>query len=599
MSGLRGINANGFGQSYASRGMRALSSRLQRLERTSLKRERTAPQSARAADPDAQKYNLLLAERRQLRSSSSDAASRRHLETLLQDLDSRPMLAVTAPDRPERMPTMTTRLVGVAPDIDANTVTYQQSSGEVPIFGARVVVDVDRESKALVAVNGQLAPPPVRPAIARLSPIEAWRRLADWCAAPANLTDPAVAPTLTWYVDDAGTEYLTYRFRNTQLTPPKGDEVERDADPVACVRHARPGLCSYDYLVDAEDGSIRYYFASAPHFVPSPMCGIDCANELRKFYGLKVGESYILNDPQRDIVTYDYKFGNISEEPIPALPETAMPFPNHDIGDASPAAVSAHWHATLVFDFFNDVLKRNGIDDRGMKLVSVVNVYSGDDTSPTRPQWGNAAWWRNAMWYGQEKDATGTLMSFARHLDIIAHELTHGVTSSSSNLVYRDLPGALNESFSDIFGVFIANWYPEPKPVQDWNWEIGAGLGRNGGALRNFANPAAVGQPDHMRHYEPLPEYQDYGGVHRYSGIHNRAVHGIVTALDGDGQPIIPIRDAALLFYLTLVRLTPTSNFSAARRTLETVAGVYYADDPRREERLKAISEGYDAVGIV
>ena len=73
-------------------------------------------------------------------------------------------------------------------------------------------------------------------------------------------------------------------------------------------------------------------------------------------------------------------------------------------------------------------------------------------------------WWQQKMWYGQ---VNGT--SLAKHLDVIAHELTHGVTETSSKLIYRRLSGALNESYSDIFGVIIANWYPgAPQPIQTW-----------------------------------------------------------------------------------------------------------------------------------
>ena len=93
--------------------------------------------------------------------------------------------------------------------------------------------------------------------------------------------------------------------------------------------------------------------------------------------------------------------------------------------------------------------------------------------------------------------------------------------------------------------------------------------------------------------------YQDNGGVHIYSGIHNKAVHGLLTAMDANGDLLIPTVEAALLLYLTLTRLTQTSNFSDARRTLLTVAGVYYANHPQRDQRLEAIRAAYDAVGIV
>src|SRR5262249_55519787 len=155
--------------------------------------------------------------------------------------------------------------------------------------------------------------------------------------------------------------------------------------------------------------------------------------------------------------------------------------------------------------------------------------------------------------------------------------LTHGVTSKSSNLMYRDISGALNESFSDIFGVIIANWYPgEPQALSTWRWEIGAGLGASGRPLRDFSDPARCSQPDHWSQYWRLPATQDYGGVHIYCGIHNKAIHNLLTETDLRNSLTFPTKEAALLLYLTLIRLTPTSNFSDCRRTLESVARAYY-----------------------
>ena len=266
-----------------------------------------------------------------------------------------------------------------------------------------------------------------------------------------------------------------------------------------------------------------------------------------------------------------------------------------NLGNALPQAVSAHYHAKVVFDFYNDELKRDGIDDKGMKLVSVVNVYSSSGNQPA-PQWSNAVWWQGKMWYGQQNG-----QSFARYLDIIAHELTHGVTSSSSNLIYRRLPGALNESYSDIFGIIIANWYPgAPNPVSTWQWEIGRGLGQGGGPLRDFADPARAGQPDHMNQYQVLPIGYDNGGVHIYSGIHNKAVYKLLTEVDANGALTFPTKELVLLLYLTLTRLTPTSDFADSRRTLENVTGTYHsADQVVRTARLAAIDRAFKSVGIV
>ena len=593
MAGLRTINVNSFGELYSDRERKKLSKRL--IERASLGARRAGIDGA--VDGITSQDDLT-----RLRMASNDAASRQHVEVILEELGSEQMLAITVPNRPEVVPDLLMRGQSFSSDLQANAVIYQQASSGIPVFGARLVVDVDQDDKSLVAVNGKLAPPPLNDALATISPVDAWHKLVAWAQPDVVAEVPAKPPVLTWYVDDNEQFSLTYRFKSVPLAPAPdlSEPVDETYSANPCVKHSfRRAALAYDYFVDAQNGDIRYYFSSSPNFIPVPMKGKDCFNLERDFHGLNTGGTYALRDPQRNIETFDYNFNNLDDNPMPPVPTSPLSFPTFDIDNASPAAVSAHWHATLVFDFFNDVLKRKGVDDKGMKLVSVVNVYSSDGNPLDKPQWGNAAWWQNIMWYGQEEDAAGTLVSFSKHLDVIAHELTHGVTSTSSALVYRDLPGALNESFSDIFGMFVANWYPqEPNPVMGWNWRIGDGLGQNGEPLRDFADPAAVGQPDHMDQYRPLPESRDHGGVHIYSGIHNKAVHGLLTALDTNGNPIIPTGEAALLLYLTLTRLTPTSNFSDARRTLLTIAGVYYANHADRDRRIDVIENAYNAVGI-
>lgn len=147
--------------------------------------------------------------------------------------------------------------------------------------------------------------------------------------------------------------------------------------------------------------------------------------------------------------------------PVPDRPVEAA---GGDYGTTNRAAVSAHLNASRVQDFYKLVLQRDGIDDKGMDLVSLVNVTAASMQSP--PSLLNAFWWQRKMWYGQTMRG-GRLVSLSRYLDVIAHELTHGVIESTSNLVYATQSGALNESFADIAGVIISNWYtaPDPKDV--------------------------------------------------------------------------------------------------------------------------------------
>lgn len=229
--------------------------------------------------------------------------------------------------------------------------------------------------------------------------------------------------------------------------------------PHHCLGHSpRSQANFYDYFIDAHDGTMVFYFSTTPTVdIPIPMTGQDVAGTMRNFFGLQTPNGFSLSDPLRNLETHDFALQDIDAQPLPS--GALGVHGNQNLGQGFAAAVSAHHNATMVFNFFNDVLKRKSVDNKGMKLVSLVNAWSSNGGTPT-PDWKNAVWWQNRMWYGQ---FGGT--SLAKYLDVIAHELTHGVTQTTSNLIYRRLPGALNESFSDIFGVIIANWYPnDPSP---------------------------------------------------------------------------------------------------------------------------------------
>ena len=534
--------------------------------------------------------------RNRLRALSDESASRLHLQTFLEDDGDESLLSATAPARAEVVPDMLLRGVTTLPALNAQSLTYQQSSSSIPIFGGRVVVDIDAQNKTLVSINGKIAPLPNVSPIATLSSMQTWQKLVAWSGTVLAPAEPPTPPVLNWFMDQAkDTWRLVHHFAAVPFAPPGESDHDKDH---ACVRPCfRSSQAAFDYLVDAHSGEVAFWYSSSPTLdVPSPMTGIDCFQVPQNFFGLNGQGGFWLIDPLRNIETYDFGFQDVSSRnPPPAFPSRPIVSPTNDMAATSPQAVSAHYHAQLVFDFYNNEMKRDGIDDKGMKLISAVNVYSSDRNPLPSPEWGNAVWYKGKMYYGQENG-----QSFAKHLDIIAHELTHGVTETSSNLIYRDLSGALNESYSDIFGVIVANWYPQkPNAIATWNWEIGAGLGSGGGPIRNFADPAKAAQPDHMSQYQVIT--WDNGGVHIYSGIHNKAVYKLLTSVDQTGQLIFPTREIVLLLYITLTRLTQTSDFSDSRRTLENVTGVYYASRPAadRAAKLAAIAAAFDSVGII
>jgi Zn-dependent metalloprotease len=158
----------------------------------------------------------------------------------------------------------------------------------------------------------------------------------------------------------------------------------------------------------------------------------------------------------------------------------------------------------------------------------------------------------------------------------------------------------LNESFSDIFGIAIANWDPTnpDRDVVAWTWQLGQGLGGGGKPLRDLSNPKVTNDPDHMKDYLHTPH--DNGGVHTNSNIHNKAAYNVLTVTDGAGKRVFRPMEVMELYYLCLTRLSSLATFSDTLQALLDVASVYYAGDPaKRQVRSQHITDAYRKVGIV
>jgi bacillolysin len=513
------------------------------------------------------------------------------------------MFSLSAPERPENVPDLQLRSVQQQALTGTRLVRFQQTQSSIPIFGSNVIVELD-ENRNFVGSSGDVANIKGVSPLAKLSPTQALRRIVKFAGAKPSAVKSVTAPDLTFFHhDETDTWHLAYFCQKVPVAPP-GEPDEEGLREIARQGHGfglSPRLTrpEFDYLVDAHDGSVLYYYSANPLLdVPTQLHGQDENGTDQTFFGRVVTSTFTLDDPLRGVRTFDLKFSDIEHAVFPGGPVSNT---NADFAATNTAAVSAHVNATRVLDFYKGELKRDSIDDKGMDLVSAVNVTSPAAQQP--PEWFNACWWNGRMWYGQVRDSTGKFHSFSRFLDVIAHELTHGVTERTASLVYRGQSGALNESFSDIFGVIIRNWY-EAGPngsVADWNWEIGSGLGKNGLPLRDMKNPARCGYPDHMSKYRNLPEtwQGDWGGVHINSNIHNKAACNILTAEDEVGNSVFEPREVAILYYLTLTRLDKLADFAKTLQVLVDVASTFYAGNPAlRDKKIAAIKTAYAAAGI-
>ena len=255
------------------------------------------------------------------------------------------------------------------------------------------------------------------------------------------------------------------------------------------------------------------------------------------------------------------------------------------------AAVNeAYDGAGATYDFYNEVFGRNSIDGNGLRLDSTVHY---------RRNYDNAFWNGSQMVYG---DGDGEIFQrFTKSIDVIGHELTHGVTQFTANLDYQDQPGALNESISDVFGSLVKQRVLNQK-ADEADWLIGEGLftpSVNGVALRSMKAPGTAYDDDKLGK-DPQPAHmdnlytgdQDNGGVHINSGIPNHAFYLAATEIGGYAW-----EKAGKIWYTALTtRLQHDSDFKAAANITIEIAGQLYGDDSPEQ---KAVRNAWQQVGVI
>ncbi|MEV6010036.1 M4 family metallopeptidase [Streptomyces sp. NPDC051976] len=238
------------------------------------------------------------------------------------------------------------------------------------------------------------------------------------------------------------------------------------------------------------------------------------------------------------------------------------------------------------FETYLKAYGRHSIDDAGLPLVASVH-YLQD--------------YNNAFWNGQQMvfgDGDGRIfLDFTLPLDVIGHELTHGVTQYTANLDYFGQSGALNESVSDVFGSLIKQ-FTLGQSAEAADWLIGAGLlapGVNGHALRSMKEPGTAyddpqlgkdPQPGTMDGY--VQTSRDNGGVHINSGIPNHAFYLLAAELGGNAW-----EHAGQIWYDTLTggKLSAQAQFADFATATAAAAHSRYGDGVQYQAVLKAWSQ--------
>lgn len=317
--------------------------------------------------------------------------------------------------------------------------------------------------------------------------------------------------------------------------------------------YAEEPLYKANVMVDAQSGAILEE--------ENLICHADVTNTVvTKYSGTQTltadnnAGTYRLRETARGLGLETYNMQNTSTYSATDFTNATT---NWTAVNVDQAARDAHWGAEKTYDYFMLNHNRNSIDNAGYKLLSYVHYQTN---------YNNAFWDGLRMTYG---DGNGTTFTILTALDVCGHEITHGLTSNTSNLTYSNESGALNESFSDIFGTMIENY---GRPAQ-WDWKIGQDMTPGGQGIRNMSNPNLFSDPDTYLGTYWYTGTADNGGVHTNSGVSNywfyllsqggTGTNDISNAYNVTG--ITKASAAQIAFRALTVYFTPSTNYMAAR----------------------------------
>ncbi|MEP2936627.1 MAG: M4 family metallopeptidase [Gilvibacter sp.] len=338
-----------------------------------------------------------------------------------------------------------------------------------------------------------------------------------------------------------------------------------------------------DVYINAQTGAVLFENKKI-HHADTPATGVSLYDGTVSFTADSFSGSYRLRQAAdgNGIRTYDMNNGtNYSAASDVTSADTSFP-------GSTATGVQAHYGAEQTHKYFLQKHGRNSYNNAGAIINSYVS-YSNN--------YVNAFWDGSRMTYG---DGDGVSYGPLVSLDIVGHEIGHGVTEYSANLVYSYESGALNESFSDIFGESIEFF---AKNSNDWLMGDEIGAGGSGGAIRSISNPNAFGQPDTYLGTDWYSGSGDNGGVHYNSGVQNfwwylLSVGGSGTNDNGDAYSVsaIGMEKASAIAYRNLtVYLGVNSQYSDARDgAVQSAIDLYGADSPEHQ----AVENAWHAVGI-
>ena len=455
----------------------------------------------------------------------------------------------------------------------------------LPVFGGEVVRQLD--GRGVVSVFGRLyedvqvdVSPAIDPETA------ASRALALWNGAGTTSVERA---TLGIVPTDDGRFVLAWRLHV---------RLPRDVRLV---------------LVNAHTGVVELEGSVLRTQLPGIGTGGGVFGDAKKVPATPRLQGFQLRDSSRPASMSTFDFGGS----IPRLLAYLQGGGLHDADLATDAdntwtdggAVDAHAYQGWTYDYFFTRTGRRGLDDRNGETSAIVHPVARADAGvvdfETRGLFLN-----NALYLGDRTllfgDGDGVAFdAFAGALDVVAHEWTHGVTDYGADLFYRDEPGALNESFSDIMGTSVEFYYQTPgSGRQQADWLIAEDITLTTPRyIRSMSDPISVGHPDHYSLVRFIGTNIDNGGIHINSGVPNQAYYlavaggtNRVSGLRVQGVGLANRERMERIFYRGFVYfLGSSSTFHDARvATIQAAVELYGNASPEA----RAVTDAWTAVGV-
>jgi Zn-dependent metalloprotease/chitodextrinase len=447
-------------------------------------------------------------------------------------------------------------------NLGMNHYKFQQTFNGIPIAGAEYILH-QREKQPLKG-NGMIVPSfrkNEKPAISSEAALAS--ALAQVNASRYAWEDPEMEKMVKKQKGDKATLYPQPRLVYFSTSD------DREASSYQLVYEMKvfavKPMSNQQFYISAADGSVVQKI-NLIHDSNTPATGTTKYNGVQSITTDFTGSNYVLKETNRGgsgtaISTYDM---NNSINYVSAVNYQN----NSTTWNNEPVGVQGHWGVEKTFDYFYGVHGRNSFNNSGAEVIA----YLDYDIN-----YNNASWNGFFMTFG---GGNGTTRTSWASLDVVAHEFTHGVTEFSAGLVYQNESGALNESFSDIFGATV-EFQVEGA---NGNWLLSEDVTVNGSGIRSMINPNAFSDPD--TYHGTFWEFTgaDNGGVHTNSGVQNHWYYllsqgGSGTNDIGNSYAVagIGMDMAAAIAYRNLTQyLTTDSRYRDAREgALEAAEDLY------------------------